>query len=80
MSGFSGSPYLLVGLSACLLIGGCSQGQQSERKTKAVEVVATRAITGTVTDYQDFTGRLSGYKTVEIRPRVTGYVKKADFK
>ena len=33
-----------------------------------------------VADYQDFTGRLDGLKTVEIRARVTGFVLTAPFK
>lgn len=33
-----------------------------------------------VTDYQDFTGRLEGIKTVDIRARVTGFVMTAPFK
>ena len=33
-----------------------------------------------MTDYQDFTGRLTAIKTVDIRARVTGYVKSVPFK
>jgi RND family efflux transporter MFP subunit len=64
---------------AALLCGGCSQGE-APRAAKAVEVVVTRPITDEVTDYQDFTGRFSAFKTVEIRARVTGYVTDAPFK
>src|SRR5262249_52353055 len=33
-----------------------------------------------VLDYQDFTGRLDAYRTVEVRARVSGYVDEAPFK
>jgi RND family efflux transporter MFP subunit len=33
-----------------------------------------------VIDYQDFTGRLDAFKTVEIKARVTGYITDAPFK
>src|SRR5205823_5252282 len=32
-----------------------------------------------VVDYQDFTGRMDAYRTVDVRARVTGYVDKAPF-
>jgi RND family efflux transporter MFP subunit len=64
---------------AALLAGGCGQGQQT-RAPKKIEVTVTTPITDTVWDYQDFTGRLSAVKSVDIRARVTGYVTEADFK
>jgi RND family efflux transporter MFP subunit len=74
----------LLGVSAALLTAilaaGCGNNQPAARGNKSVEVVVTTPITDTVTDYQDFTGRLSAVKTVEIRARVTGYVQEAPFK
>jgi RND family efflux transporter MFP subunit len=69
-----------AGLLAALLFAGCRNGQEAARAPKPIEVVVTRAIKGEVTDYQDFTGRLSAIKMVEIRARVSGYVKEAPFK
>ncbi len=43
-------------------------------------VIVTKPITDSVIDYQDFTGRLEAFKTVEIKARVTGYVINAPFK
>src|SRR5438270_11893289 len=62
---------------AALLSSGCHQ--QETPKPKAVEVVVTTPITDTVTDYQDFTGRLDAVKTVDVRARVSGYVNEAPF-
>src|SRR5262249_54802189 len=50
------------------------------RETKANEVIVTTPITGEVPDYEDFTGRLDALKTVDVRPRVSGYVDEAPFK
>src|SRR5262249_32291710 len=37
-------------------------------------------VSSKVTDYQDFTGRVTAIKTVEIRARVSGYVNEVAFK
>lgn len=73
-------PPAAVALLVCLVVSGCQQGQPAAKAGKAVEVIVTNPITDDVTDYQDFTGRLQAIKTVEIRARVTGYVKDAPFK
>ena len=52
---------------------GCGR-KAPPREEKTVEVVVTTPITDEVVDYQDFTGRLDARKTVDIRPRVSGYV------
>jgi RND family efflux transporter MFP subunit len=63
-----------------VLATGCNQGAPQAKGAKAVEVAVTRPITDEVTDYQDFTGRLDAFKTVDIRARVSGYVQDAPFK
>jgi RND family efflux transporter MFP subunit len=62
-----------------VLASGCGEASQSSRGTKAPEVVVTTPITDQVTDYQDFTGRLMAFKMVDIRARVTGFVKTIAF-
>ncbi len=71
----------LLGVAALALVvaGGCGHGQRAKAPAKPPEVVATKPIISEVTDYQDFTGRLSAVKTVDIRARVSGYVKSAPF-
>jgi RND family efflux transporter MFP subunit len=59
---------------------GCNQAPARTQEKKAVEVVVTTPVTGEVTDYQDFTGRLDALKTVDIRARVSGFVLTAPFK
>src|SRR5262245_44199206 len=67
-------------LLASLLVAGCNQAASAPRGQKPIEVVVTTPITGEVTDYQDFTGRLDALKTVDIRARASGFVMEAPFK
>ncbi len=74
---------ILVALAPCLLAflqAGCNRDAPAAPAAKSVEVVATTPITYEVTDYQDFTGRLDAFKTVDIRSRVSGYVTEVPFK
>ena len=73
------SPQLLVGALGVLLVAGCGT-TPPPRQAKPIAVDVVTPITGDVTDYQDFTGRLNAIKTVDIRARVTGYVIDAPFK
>jgi RND family efflux transporter MFP subunit len=74
------SGIVALGLLTAVLATGCGHSDATARKVKLIEVVATTPITDEVVDYQDFTGRLSGFKSVDIRARVTGYVKDFLFK
>jgi RND family efflux transporter MFP subunit len=71
--------WLGLGVVAVALAGGCNHGAAPTRGGKTAEVVVTEPISEEVVDYQDFTGRLSAVKTVEVRARVTGYLKEAPF-
>lgn len=57
---------------------GCKEQPQA-KKSKSIEVEVAKPVTGELTDYQDFTGRMDALKTVDIRPRVSGYIDKAPF-
>jgi RND family efflux transporter MFP subunit len=63
-----------------ILGAGCNKGQPTGREAKPIEIVATTPIGDQVIDYQDFTGRLEGFKTVDIRARVSGFVREVPFK
>src|SRR5438034_1921208 len=64
---------------AVLLAGGCGKAPP-EAVDKTPQVDFTTPVTGTVTDYEDFTGRLDALKTTDIRAHVSGYILKAPFK
>jgi RND family efflux transporter MFP subunit len=61
------------------LIVGCNAPPPARVRPPA-DVVCTTPISGTVVDYQDFTGRLDGFRTVDVRARVSGYITEAPFK
>jgi RND family efflux transporter MFP subunit len=69
----------LVPAALLLLSAGCNP-EPPPRPKKPAEVVVTTPVRGEVVDYQDFTGRLDGYRTVDIRARVSGYITEAPFK
>ena len=71
---------LPVAILLTVLATGCSQGLAPAPAAKPVQVIVTQPVTAEVTDYQDFTGRLDAFRTVDIRARVTGYIDTAPFK
>jgi RND family efflux transporter MFP subunit len=68
---------LLATLAAA--VGACSRPTPpvAPPAPPVVRVVSPRS--QSVTDYQDFTGRAKASDTVDIKPRVTGYVQKIHF-
>lgn len=75
------TPALLVLLSATLAAAGCSSGeaQDAPPTPPAPEVTAARVLFDEVRDWAEFTGRLEPVESVELRPRVGGYVEAVDF-
>jgi RND family efflux transporter MFP subunit len=69
-----------LGIVAALFAAtvGCKEAPKA-KKSKTVEVVVAKPVVGELTDYQDFTGRMDALKTVDIRPRVSGYITEAPF-
>jgi RND family efflux transporter MFP subunit len=67
---------------AIFLLGGCaqSQGEANQQKPAAAIVIVSQPVSETVTDYVEFTGRTDAVESVEIRARVTGFLKKVHFK
>src|SRR5436190_6417492 len=58
---------------------GCNNSQPP-KATKNPRVVMTRPVRGQVVDYQDFTGRLDAFRSVEVKVRVTGHIVAAPFR
>jgi RND family efflux transporter MFP subunit len=68
-----------LGVSACVLlpIGGCGKSGGSAPPPPQVSVA--QVLEQRVKDWDEFTGRLQAVETVEIRPRVSGYIDKVAF-
>ncbi|HWY87511.1 MAG TPA: efflux RND transporter periplasmic adaptor subunit [Gemmataceae bacterium] len=71
-------------LGCCLTLSGagmgCSHGPPQVAPPQAPVVPVSQAVQREVTDYVDFTGRTDAVNTVNIVPRVTGYLVKMPFK
>jgi multidrug efflux system membrane fusion protein len=59
---------------------GCARKPPEPVKTPPPPVVVDRPVSLKVTDYEDFAGRTESFKVVELKSRVTGYLKKIHFK
>jgi RND family efflux transporter MFP subunit len=70
----------LPALVIAFLLTGCGIHTPRARPEKTVEVDVTTPIADEVIDYQDFTGRLDAFRTVDIRAHVTGYVTEGTLK
>jgi len=70
---------VVVLLSLIGAVAGCNREPTRTPEKRSPEVIITTPVVTEVTDYQDFTGRLEGLKTVDIRARVTGFILTAPF-
>jgi RND family efflux transporter MFP subunit len=71
----------MVSVTACalLLIGGCGKSGSSAQSAPPPQVSVAQVLEKRVKDWDEFTGRLQAVETVEIRPRVSGYIDKVAF-
>jgi RND family efflux transporter MFP subunit len=70
----------VVGVSWALLsIGGCGKPGSSAQSAPPPQVSVAQVLEKRVKDWDEFTGRLQAVETVEIRPRVSGYIDKVAF-
>jgi RND family efflux transporter MFP subunit len=67
--------FVLIGLLGC----NKSQTPATAVAKKIPEVKVSIPVAKDVIDYEDFTGRMEACKSVEIRARVTGYLKSLHF-
>jgi multidrug efflux system membrane fusion protein len=63
---------------AVLLLGGCNQSTGTQAPAPP-EVSVAQVLEKRVKDWDEFTGRLQAVESVEIRPRVSGYIDKVAF-
>lgn len=76
-------------LAASLLIGACGKGGGEGQgggpggpggPPPAPPVTVAAALEREVTEYDEFSGRLEAVERVELRPRVSGYINKINFR
>lgn len=76
------SRILATGLtfSVAVAVAACSESQATPQAPAAPPVSTAEVIYKPITEWNEFTGRLEAVKTVEVRPRVGGYIQAVAFK
>jgi multidrug efflux system membrane fusion protein len=68
-------------VAALALTSGCGAPRaDSQQKMAPPEVSVARVVKKSARDFSDFSGRLQAMNTVEVHPRVGGYVTSVEFK
>jgi RND family efflux transporter MFP subunit len=66
-------------LAALLGLSGCGSDATATAQQPAPQVSVASALERDVTEWDEFTGRLEAVESVEVRPRVTGYIESVNF-
>jgi membrane fusion protein, multidrug efflux system len=75
----------LYGLSPILivlagLLAGCGEKPAPQAAAAAPPVTVAQPVKRTVTDWDEFTGRFDAVESVEVRPRVGGFITAVEFR
>jgi RND family efflux transporter MFP subunit len=69
-----------LGACAALAVGGCgNSGRGAQSAPPPPQVSVAKVLERQVKDWDEFTGRMQAVETVEIRPRVSGYIDRVAF-
>ena len=73
--------FLLSVLSSTVFLAACEEGQkQADAKQMPLPSVSVaEVVSQTITEWDEFTGRLQAPEQVELRPRTSGYIEKVLF-
>ena len=66
-------------LAALIGLSGCKSEATTAQQAPAPQVSVASALERDVTEWDEFTGRLEAVESVEVRPRVTGYIESVNF-
>jgi RND family efflux transporter MFP subunit len=67
-------------LCAVALLNGCGKSGEAGQAPPPPQVSVATVLEKRVKDWDEFTGRFQAVETVEIRPRVSGYIDRVAFK
>jgi RND family efflux transporter MFP subunit len=72
--------FVLPLVAASAFVAGCSsEATNAPPAAEATPVSVAAALERKVTEWDEFTGRLEAVESVDIRPRVTGYIQSVNF-
>jgi RND family efflux transporter MFP subunit len=66
-------------LAALIGLSGCGNDATATAQAPAPQVSVASALEREVTEWDEFTGRVEAVESVEVRPRVTGYIESVNF-
>jgi RND family efflux transporter MFP subunit len=66
-------------IAALVALSGCRSEATTATQAPAPQVSVASALERDVTEWDEFTGRLEAVESVEVRPRVTGYIESVNF-
>ncbi|MDF3936729.1 multidrug efflux RND transporter periplasmic adaptor subunit MexE [Pseudomonas citronellolis] len=69
-----------LALAAVLVLSACGKTQDAAQNMPAPKVSVAEVIEQPVNEWDEFTGRLEAPESVELRPRVSGYIDKVTFR
>jgi RND family efflux transporter MFP subunit len=69
-----------AGAAVCLCLSGCGKSGDGAAAPPAPQVTVAQVLERRVKDWDEFTGRFQAVESVEIRPRVSGYIDEVAFK
>jgi RND family efflux transporter MFP subunit len=70
---------LPLSIATAIVLSGCKSEADTPPPAAAVPVTVAAVLERKVTEWDEFTGRLEAVESVEIRPRVTGYIESVNF-
>ncbi|WJN57293.1 multidrug efflux RND transporter periplasmic adaptor subunit MexE [Pseudomonas sp. SO81] len=68
-----------LALAAVLVLSACGKGEDASQQMPAAKVSIAEVIEQPINEWDEFTGRLEAPESVEVRPRVSGYIDKVAF-
>ena len=69
----------VLGLACLLSSTGCQPKAAPPAAPPPPEVIVAHPVTRTITDFEEYTGRMAAVKLVDLRARVSGYLDQIEF-
>ncbi|MNZ62117.1 Efflux pump periplasmic linker BepF [compost metagenome] len=69
-----------LALAAALVLSACGKSEDAAQSAPAPKVSVAEVIEQPINEWDEFTGRLEAPESVDLRPRVSGYIDKVTFR
>lgn len=77
---YSRAARIVLAVAVASTVASCKRGTPAAAQTGPLPVNVVKVIEKEIVEWDDFTGRIEAVESVEIRPRVSGYITAIDFK